>query len=146
MLISSSCHIYAYMRFIGAYTCNRCTEKRDDGKVPQDVLGGVGASSGAGGSVRRNPRRRRNCGWALNLEPSSYDQGKPRSIISLLLSKQLIIYTSIMPVLTLRWHLIMQITHKKNCLPAQYLISKDPDPKLSQDTHLFDKESFIITD
>jgi hypothetical protein len=22
----------------------------------------------------------------------------------------------------------MQITHKKYCLPAQYLISKDPDP------------------
>jgi hypothetical protein len=40
----------------------------------------------------------------------------------------------------------MQITQQKNCLTAQYLISKDPDPKLSHDTHLFAKESFIITD
>ena len=34
----------------------------------------------------------------------------------------------------------------KNGLPAQYLVSKDLDPKLLQDTQLFAKESFIITD
>jgi hypothetical protein len=34
----------------------------------------------------------------------------------------------------------------KNGLPAQYLVSKDLDPKLLQDTHFFAKESFIITD
>lgn len=88
-VISSVVHTWSWSY---EYACNRCTEKRDDGKVPQDVPGGVGARSGVGGPVRRNPRRRRNRGWALNLEPSSYGQGKPRSIISLLLSKQLIIY------------------------------------------------------
>jgi hypothetical protein len=40
----------------------------------------------------------------------------------------------------------MQITQQKNCLPAQYLVSKDLDPKLPRDTRLFAKESFIITD
>jgi hypothetical protein len=39
----------------------------------------------------------------------------------------------------------MQITQQQNCLPAQYLVSKDLDPKLPRDTHLFAKESFIIT-
>jgi hypothetical protein len=34
----------------------------------------------------------------------------------------------------------------KNGLPAQYLVSKDVDPQLLQDTHLFAKERFIITD
>jgi hypothetical protein len=52
----------------------------------------------------------------------------------------------LMSVLTLRWHLIMQITQQKNGLPAQYLVLKDLDPKLLLDTHLFAKESFIITE
>jgi hypothetical protein len=32
------------MRFIGAYTCNRCIEERDIGKAPQDVPVGIGTS------------------------------------------------------------------------------------------------------
>jgi hypothetical protein len=81
----------AYMKFIGAYTCNRCAKDRRTSEAPQGMNPKVGVRSRTGGPIRRNRRKRGSHSWS-RAQSLPLCLSKPRSIISLLLLKQLIIY------------------------------------------------------
>jgi hypothetical protein len=77
------------MKFIGAYTCNRCAEDHDISEVPQGMNPKVGVRSGAEGPVRRN---RGDARVIHEVEPEAVLVQFPRALQAFYIQMQLIIY------------------------------------------------------